>query len=111
VLLFLHGIRNDDSTALWRTVLDAALSREGVPSLEERGYLVVGPSYVDILDAETVPPTEPPSMTYVKGDEEAYRRAAGAYWASLAEMGEGAMVAGDHKCAAADGGMAAPVTR
>ena len=50
VLLFIHGVRNDDRDANWRRTLDEALLREGTESLEARGYQVIAPSYLAQLE-------------------------------------------------------------
>ena len=55
VLLFIHGVRNDDRDANWRQALDDALLREGTESLEARGYRVIAPTYLAELEAERVP--------------------------------------------------------
>jgi hypothetical protein len=86
VLLFIHGVRNDDPAAQWRQALDGALQREGTASLEERGYRVLAPSYLQLLEAETVPKGESPPMTYQKGSQEDYERTAGLYWSAVADL-------------------------
>lgn len=86
VLLFIHGIRNDDPTGTWRAALDAALLREGTEPLEARGYTVVAPSYLRFLDPSARPKAERPDSTYIKGSEEDYNRAAARYWSDLAEL-------------------------
>jgi pimeloyl-ACP methyl ester carboxylesterase len=86
VLLFIHGIRNDDPDADWRRTLDAALLREGTEPLDARGYRVVAPSYLAELDGEPVPDIDEPPTTYRKSSDEEYDRAAGRYWAALADL-------------------------
>jgi hypothetical protein len=86
VLLFIHGVRNDDRDANWRQALDDALLREGTESLEARGYHVIAPTYLAELEAERVPEVDEPAMTYRKSSDEEYARAAGRYWAALADL-------------------------
>jgi hypothetical protein len=86
VLLFVHGVRNDDRDADWRRTLDAALLREGTESLEARGYQVIAPSYLAELEGEPVPDIDEPPTTYRKSSDEEYDRAAGRYWAALADL-------------------------
>jgi hypothetical protein len=85
-LLFIHGIRNDDPSAEWRDALDTALRREGTPTLAQRGYRIVGPSYRDELEARSCPATAEPQVTYRKASDPEYVRAAGKYWALLADL-------------------------
>jgi hypothetical protein len=86
VLLFIHGIRNDDPDADWRRTLDTALLREGTESLEARGYQVIAPSYLAELEGELVPDIDEPPTTYRKSSDEEYDHAAGRYWAALADL-------------------------
>ena len=86
VLLFIHGIRNDDPDADWRETLDAALLREGTESLEARGYQVIAPSYLAELEREPDPDIDEPPTTYRTSSDEEYDRAAGRYWAALADL-------------------------
>ena len=86
VLLFIHGVRNDDRDANWRRTLDEALLREGTESLEARGYQVIAPSYLAQLEGEPVPDIDEPPTTYRKSSDEEYDRAAGRYWAALADL-------------------------
>jgi len=86
VLRFLHGVRHDDLDANWRRTLDAALLREGTESLEARGYQVIAPSYLAELEGEPVPDIDEPPTTYRKSSDEEYNRAAGRYWAALADL-------------------------
>ena len=86
VLLFIHGVRHDDRDANWRRTLDEALLREGTESLEARGYRVIAPSYLTELEGEPVPEIDEPSTTYRKSSDEEYDRAAGRYWAALADL-------------------------
>lgn len=86
VLLYLHGIRTMDEDGNWRATLDRALRREGGEALEERGYRVVTPRYLDLLEAEDPPKCSPPEETYVKRSEQVYARAAAAYWSALARL-------------------------
>jgi hypothetical protein len=85
-LLFIHGIRNDDPNAEWRNALDAALRREGTSTLAERGYEIVGPSYLRDLETQSHRRTEEPWMTYREASDSEYLRAAGKYWSSLADL-------------------------
>jgi hypothetical protein len=85
-LLFIHGIRHDDPNAEWHDALDTALRREGTPTLAERGYRIVGPSYLRDLEAPSPPPTEAPPMTYRGASEREYVAAAGEYWSALADL-------------------------
>ena len=86
VLLFIHGIRNDDPDADWRRTLDDALLREGTETLEARGYQVIAPSYLAELEGELVPDIDEPPTTYRKSSDEEYDHAAGRYWAALADL-------------------------
>ena len=86
VLLFIHGVGKDDPDANWRRTLDAALLREGTESLEARGYRVIAPSYLAELEGESVPDIDEPPTTYQKPSDEEYDRAAGRYWAALADL-------------------------
>jgi len=80
-LLFLHGVRNDDPQRSWLAALDAAMRREGVRTVQERGYTVLAPSYLDLLDSE--PEARRPGETYKRQSDDVYRRAAGGYWLAL----------------------------
>lgn len=86
VLLFIHGIRHDDPDADWRRTLDGALLREGTEPLDARGYQVIAPSYLAELDGEPATDIDEPPTTYRRSSEEEYDRAAGRYWAALAEL-------------------------
>lgn len=82
-LLFLHGIRNDDPQRAWLDALNAALHREGTRTVEERGYVVLAPSYLDLLEQDAEPEGERPSETYKRRGGDVLRRAAGRYWLML----------------------------
>ena len=86
VLLFIHGIGNDDRDANWRRTLDGALLREGTETLEARGYHVIAPSYLAELEGELVPDIDEPPTTYRKSSDEEYDDAAGWNWAALADL-------------------------
>ena len=85
-LLFIHGVRNDDPNAEWRGALDAALRREGTATLAQRGYEIVGPTYLRELEARSHPTTAEPELTYRKMSDQAYVRTAGEYWAALTDL-------------------------
>ena len=82
-LLFLHGIRNDDPQRAWLDALDAALRREGTRTVHERGYHVLAPSYLDLLEQATEPNADRPADTYKRQSDDVLRRAAGRYWLAL----------------------------
>jgi len=82
-LLFLHGVRNDDPQRAWLDALDAASRREGIQTVHERGYTVLAPSYLDLLEPGSDPEAERPVETYKRQSEDVYRRAAGRYWLAL----------------------------
>lgn len=85
--LFLHGIGNADEPRRWLASLDAALRRGGSEPLAARGYDVVAPVYLDLLQGE--PPTEDvrPRYTYRRpSDQDVERRSAGRYWRELAAL-------------------------
>lgn len=86
VIVFIHGVRNDDPSAQWRRALDAAFAREGTEGLEGRGYSVIAPSYLRYLEAQTLPEVDEPPMTYVKGPEHIHDEAARKYWSALAAL-------------------------
>ena len=69
-LLFVHGIRNDDPQRAWLDALDATLRREGGRSLEERGYKVLAPSYLDLIEQESEPDVERPAETYKRPSDD-----------------------------------------
>lgn len=85
-LLFLHGVRNDDPDQMWREAIDRSLRREGSESLESRGFAIVAPSYLKLLNDEPPPSTANPRMTYTKGSDAEYVRARGRYWAALSSL-------------------------
>jgi hypothetical protein len=85
VLLFLHGVRHDDAAGDWHAALNGALRSDGSETIEERGFKVA-PSYLDLLEAHSVPDHSRPPLTYVKESDDAYARAAGKYWSSLARL-------------------------
>jgi len=87
-LLFLHGIRNDDPQSAWLTALDAMLRREGADTIEERGYKVLAPSYLDLLERESEPEADRPTETYKRQNDDGLRRAAGRYWLMLNSLAE-----------------------
>lgn len=87
VLLFIHGIRHDDASRSWLSALDAALRREGLEDVRQRGYEIVAPSYLKQLEATTEPVSaEAPPMTYRKGPDDAHGLAAGSYWSDIASL-------------------------
>ena len=65
-LLYLHGIEADDTDGSWLEGLEASLRRAGSEPLAERGFKVLAPSYLALLDGE--PPTEDvePRYTYCR---------------------------------------------
>lgn len=85
-VLFIHGVRHDDSDQLWREAIDRALQRHGTETLESRGYTVVAPSYLDLLDASPAPSGGDVEMTYRKTHDAKYLSAAGGYWAALSSL-------------------------
>ena len=85
-ILFVHGINTDDRDGSWRTSLDQALRREGTEALEERGYRLLAPTYLDLLEADTAPKCEAPETTYVKCSPSFYARAGAEYWSALARL-------------------------
>lgn len=93
-LLYIHGIRDDDPGLRWRETLDQTLSRHGVETLGGRGYEILNPSYLEILEADDVPKTPPPDETYVRSGDAAYDLAARTYYVALSrlerELGESA---------------------
>jgi hypothetical protein len=86
VLLFIHGIGNDDPQRTWQAALDRALRREGTETLKARGYRVIAPSYRAELEAEDTHKGEQPPTTYRKTSKDDYARAGSRYWKELASL-------------------------
>jgi hypothetical protein len=82
-LLFLHGIRDDDPEREWLGALDDALRREGTKTVQQRGYKVLTPSYLDLLERDTEPKADGPTETYKRQSDDVLRWAAGRYWLAL----------------------------
>src|SRR3954454_21426145 len=82
-LLFLHGIRNDDPHGAWLDALNSALRRAGSPTVQERGYEVLAPSYLDLLERDPEPEASRPKETYKREDDDVRRRFAKNYWLAL----------------------------
>lgn len=53
-ILYLHGVRNDDPEQQWRDALDATLRRSGIKDVGSRGYRIIAPTYLDLLEVARV---------------------------------------------------------
>src|SRR4051812_7827889 len=82
-LLFIHGIKNDDPQRAWLDALNAALRREGTRTVQERGYKVLAPSFLDLLEQDSEPEGDRPPETYGRQSDDVLRRAAARYWLAL----------------------------
>ncbi|WP_028065251.1 hypothetical protein [Solirubrobacter soli] len=87
-LLFLHGIRNDDPRREWLVALNQGLRQEGLRTIEERGYTIHAPSYLDLLQPETALDGDRPQETYKRADDAGYARAGARYWRTLHSLEE-----------------------
>ena len=86
-LLFLHGINDSDPAGKWLKALNHALLRDGREDIKSRGWTVLAPSYLDLLDGEAPVDVPPPVFSYRRsGDEAARRHAQGEYWKQLADL-------------------------
>src|SRR3954447_19769749 len=88
-LLFVHGIRNDDPQRAWLDALNAGLRREGGRTAEERGYKLLAPSYLDLIEKDLEPDVERPAETYKRRSDDIRRRAATRYWLALDSLDRG----------------------
>ena len=84
-LLFIHGVRYDDSEREWLKALDDGL--RGTEGIEARGVKVISPSYLRLLDSAEPEPIEL-KPTYKAGDDAAYAAAGLRYWSSLRSLEE-----------------------
>lgn len=87
-LLFVHGIKNDDPAREWLDTLNRGLRREGVATVEERGYEIHAPSYLELLEAEEEPSGKRPAETYKRASDHDYARAMTRYWLALQDLEE-----------------------
>jgi hypothetical protein len=85
-LLFVHGIKNDDPAREWLDTLNRGLRRDGVATVEERGYEVHAPSYLDLLEGEDEPSVKRPLDTYKRASDGDYARAMTRYWLALQDL-------------------------
>jgi hypothetical protein len=87
-LLFVHGIKNADPGREWLNTLNRSLKLAGTATVEERGYQVHAPSYLDLLEAEEEPSGKRPTETYKRASDHDYSRAMTRYWLALQDLEE-----------------------
>ena len=86
-LLYIHGIRDDDPDQKWREALDRSFTSVPTETLAQRGYQVVAPSYLDLLESsEPVWPAREVAETYVRRGEREYDHAATGYFVALSAL-------------------------